>query len=104
MEVLEQTSISVMGDNIPGEFSLAPNYPNPFNAATAIGYDLSQPAHVELNVYNILGQKIATLVNEFHRPGRYRVSWDAAEFASGFYFYRIEAGDNIQTRKMLLLK
>ncbi|UCE65078.1 MAG: T9SS type A sorting domain-containing protein [Candidatus Zixiibacteriota bacterium] len=104
MEVVEQTVISGNAGNLPAGFSLSQNYPNPFNAATIIGYDLSLPAHVELGIYNILGRKMITLINEFQQAGKHHVTWNAEEMASGFYFYKIQAGDYSETKRMLLLK
>ena len=89
----------------PSEFMLYQNYPNPFNPETAIGYRLSAISQVNLNIYNIVGQKVTTLVSERQPAGRYEVTWDASGFASGVYLYRL-ATDNgfVQTRKLVLLK
>ena len=94
----------------PEVFSLANNYPNPFNPATTIKYALPQAADVELTVYNVVGQPIRTLVAEHQNAGRYVVEWDATNdnghrLASGMYFYRLEAGGEfLEIKKMLLLK
>lgn len=104
MEVLEQTAIADNSGNVPLAFALEQNYPNPFNASTMISFDLSQPAFVELSIYNILGRKVVSLVNEYRQPGNYQVVWNAEKMATGFYFYRIAAGEYSETRKMLLLK
>ena len=94
----------------PLVFSLANNYPNPFNPATTIKYALPQAADVELTVYNVLGQPVRTLVAEHQNAGRYVVEWDATNdsghsLSSGMYFYRLEAGGEfLETKKMLLLK
>ncbi|MXW79027.1 MAG: T9SS type A sorting domain-containing protein, partial [Gemmatimonadetes bacterium] len=94
----------------PEVFSLANNYPNPFNPATTIKYALPQAADVQLSVYNVLGQPVRTLVAEHQNAGRYVVEWDATNdsghsLSSGMYFYRLEAGgDFLETKKMLLLK
>ncbi|MCE2448925.1 MAG: T9SS type A sorting domain-containing protein, partial [Candidatus Latescibacteria bacterium] len=91
-------------------FSLANNYPNPFNPATTIKYALPQAADVELTVYNVLGQPVRTLVAEHQSAGRYVVEWDATNasghsLSSGMYFYRLQAGGEfLETKKMLLLK
>jgi len=90
--------------NLPKTFSLSQNYPNPFNPVTAIGYQLSALSQVELNIYNILGQKVATLVSKKQSAGRYQVEWDASDFASGIYYYRIVAGDFQDVKKMIMLK
>ena len=88
----------------PDKFSLEQNFPNPFNPATTINYQLPKSGYVTLKVYNILGREVATLVNEQKTQGRYSVNFNASRLASGVYFYRIKAGDFIQTEKMILLR
>ncbi|MCI0515194.1 T9SS type A sorting domain-containing protein [candidate division KSB1 bacterium] len=93
----------------PAHFGLEQNYPNPFNPATQITYSLAQRTHVRLEIYNLLGQKIKTLVTEIQHPGQYTVTWDGFDafrrFAgSGVYFYRLEAGTFTATRKLILLR
>jgi hypothetical protein len=78
--------------------------PNPLNPSTTITFDLPKATHVTLNVYNTLGQCVATLVNEQRQPGRYDVQFDGSKLTSGVYYYRIVADGYIQTKKMLLLK
>ncbi len=90
--------------SLPDRFELGDNYPNPFNPTTNISYSVSRPVHVRLQVYNILGQLVATLVNRKQNAGKYQVSFDASRFSSGVYIYRLQAGDFIQTKKMTLLK
>jgi hypothetical protein len=97
------------GETLPKTYAVSPNFPNPFNPATTIFYDIPQASEVTLVVYNILGQKVRTLVNSRKDPGRYSVVWDAANdagvpAASGIYIYRFQAGDFLQVRKMILLK
>jgi len=89
---------------IPYTFSLSQNYPNPFNPSTVINYSLQNASNVTLSVYNILGQKIATLVNGYKPAGSYTAQFDATKYASGVYIYRIEAGNFIAFKKMMLLK
>ncbi|MEW5993404.1 MAG: T9SS type A sorting domain-containing protein [Candidatus Zixiibacteriota bacterium] len=89
---------------LPTVYALDQNYPNPFNPTTEIAFDLPAPSHVELTVYNILGQKVETLVDEQREAGRHVVTWDASGYSSGVYFYRISAMDFSATKKMLLLK
>ncbi len=89
---------------LPAKFKLSQNYPNPFNAATTIEYDLPEAGRVTIDIYNILGHTIVTLVNEKNQAGQHRVVWNASDRSSGVYFYRIEAGDYTETRKMILLK
>jgi hypothetical protein len=87
------------------DFMLYQNYPNPFNAVTTIRYTIATPGKVELNIYNLLGQKVATLVNESKPSGNYTLTWDASGFSSGIYYCVLRAGGNVvQTRKMVLLK
>ncbi|HVN49047.1 MAG TPA: T9SS type A sorting domain-containing protein [Bacteroidota bacterium] len=90
---------------VPSTFSLAQNYPNPFNPTTRIDFTLGKAAYVKLDIYNILGQKVATLINnEYQQGGQQSVIFDASKLSSGMYFYKLEAGSFMQTRKMLLLK
>jgi hypothetical protein len=105
------TAVGDAGDpgNQPGEFSLEPNYPNPFNAETVIGYGLPHEAHVELAVYNILGQRARTLVNRIQSAGSHQIRWDGTDdsgrpLASGLYFYRMRVGESIRTRKTVLMR
>ena len=89
---------------LPTEYSLSNAYPNPFNPTTTIEYSLPISGNVSLIVYNLLGQKVAKLLSEPQQPGYHSVTWDASSMASGIYFYRLQAGDFVQTRKMVLLK
>jgi hypothetical protein len=88
----------------PANFALFQNYPNPFNPSTTIKYDLPKDSRVTLKLFNILGQEVATLVNGEENAGYKSIEWNASGFASGVYFYRIQAGDYTATRKLLLLK
>ena len=90
--------------NIPNNYSLAQNYPNPFNPTTTIKYSLQFSGRMTLKVYDILGKEVATLVNEEKPAGSYSVVFDAGKLASGIYFFRIQAGNFVATRKMILLK
>jgi hypothetical protein len=92
------------GKNLPKEFSLSQNYPNPFNPSTQIEYALTKSAHVSLMLYNMLGERVATLVNENEEAGYKSVRFDGSNFASGTYFCRIEAGTFTSVRKILLMK
>jgi hypothetical protein len=89
---------------IPGRQYLAANYPNPFNSMTIIRYSLPEPAEVKIEIYDILGRKVETLVQGEQPAGYLQVIWDASDRSSGLYFYRIQAGDYSETRKMVLLK
>jgi len=88
----------------PGEFSLDQNYPNPFNPSTTIRYGLANRSHVTLRVFNILGQQVAQLVHGGVESGYHRVQFDGNGLSSGVYFYRLQAGEFVQTRKLLLCK
>ncbi len=89
---------------LPMVFSLSQNYPNPFNPITTIKYALPRDCWVRLEVYNILGQKVASLVDGEQRAGYKTVRWDAGALSSGIYFYQLQAGEFVQTRKMVLLR
>ena len=89
---------------IPREFSLNQNFPNPFNPSTVISFQLLVSSFVTLNVYNVFGQEVATLVNEVKQPGSYQVTWGAAGLASGVYFYRLRSGSFIETKKLVLVR
>ena len=88
----------------PKEFKLEQNYPNPFNPSTVISYQLPVVSNITLKVYDILGSEVITLVNEQQEPGYYEVQFNAANIASGMYVYRLQAGDFISVKKMLLIK
>ncbi len=89
---------------IPDIFAIFTNYPNPFNATTSIEYNLPNSADVIIEIFDILGQKVETLIQGEQPAGYYHVVWDAKYRSSGVYFYRIQAGEYSQARKMLLLK
>jgi hypothetical protein len=90
--------------NLPASYSLSQNYPNPFNPTTNINFTLIKPSDVTLEVYNILGQKVATLVKGYLHEGSYTYQFDAKDLASGVYVFRIKAGDLNAVRKMTLIK
>jgi hypothetical protein len=89
---------------VPNEFTLYQNYPNPFNPNTIISYGIPSNSHVSLTVYDILGRQVAVLVNEVQVPGTYKVNFNASNYASGVYFYRIVAGSHTAVQKMMLIK
>ncbi len=90
--------------DVPKEFELLQNYPNPFNPVTKIQYNLPGNSRVVITIYDILGRKVKELVNEKKDAGTYYVLFDGSNFASGVYFYKIEAGSFIETKKMVLIK
>lgn len=90
--------------DIPREFALAQNYPNPFNPATTIQFALPSPARVKIAVFNVLGAKVADLVDADYEAGYHNVTFDAQNHSSGIYFYQIAAGKFSAVKKMMLLK
>ncbi len=97
--------IEEVNGSLPQKFCLEQNYPNPFNPSTVISYQLSVNSNIELTVYNTLGQKVATLVNQWQQAGTYSVSFDAANLSSGVYFYRLKTSEGfVAGRKMILLR
>lgn len=89
---------------LPDKFVLYQNYPNPFNPNTVISWQLVTGSKVRLEIYNILGEKIKTLIDEYYSPGKYNISFNAEELPSGIYFYRLITEDFIQTKKMMLVR
>ncbi len=104
------TFVDPTSSNIPDRFLLHQNYPNPFNPVTKIKFDIplnkggDQGLSVKLIIYDVLGKEVATLLNEQLQPGSYSVDWDASNYPSGVYFYKLEVGDFVQTKKMVLIK
>lgn len=99
------SAVSIEGhEEIPAAFSLSQNYPNPFNPGTVISYQLSGNSSVELNVFDALGRKVATLVNKKQSAGNYSVNFDGRNLSSGMYWYRLEAGNRAEIKKMTLIK
>jgi cytochrome c peroxidase len=89
---------------VPEEFSLDQNYPNPFNPTTSISYAIPEASSATLMVFDIQGRSVATLAQGWHEAGSYRVTFDGSQFASGVYFYQLQAGKYVQTQKMILIK
>jgi CubicO group peptidase (beta-lactamase class C family) len=100
---ITETSVAAKKDIIL-EFDLYQNYPNPFNPKTVIKYQLPIVSDVELSIYSITGQKVATLVSELQLAGNYKYDWDAGALASGVYYYRLATDDFVQIKKLILLK
>jgi hypothetical protein len=97
------------GDFLPDRSFLNQNYPNPFNLETTISYNLSRQGYAKIEVFNLLGQRVRTLVDKDMPAGSYTISWDGTStdgqiVATGIYLYRFKAGDHVETRKMLLMK
>jgi len=91
-------------ENAPSSYALGDNYPNPFNAQTNIIMDIPKAGEARLEVYNLLGQKVATLIDGNIEAGHHTISWDANEYSSGIYFYKLTVGEQVFTKRMTLLK
>ena len=101
----EQNIVAVENEEfIPEKYSLLQNHPNPFNPVTNISYSIPRSGEVSLKIYNLLGEEVASLVDGHQPTGEYQTEWDASNISSGIYFYRLQAGDFVKTRKMVLLK
>jgi hypothetical protein len=90
--------------SVPTKFALHQNYPNPFNPVTVIRYELPNSATVKLQVFDVLGRVVATVVNERKEAGIYEAVFNASGLSSGTYFYRLQAGTFVETKKMMLVK
>jgi hypothetical protein len=97
------TSVTTL-PGVAGEFKLTQNYPNPFNPSTKIDFSIPSAGQTQLKVYNVLGQEVATLVNENMTVGNHSVTFDASKLASGVYLYKLVSGSFVSTKKMVLLK
>ncbi|UCC79118.1 MAG: DUF2817 domain-containing protein [Candidatus Zixiibacteriota bacterium] len=100
----DQTNIGELTGTLPRSYKLSQNYPNPFNAQTSIQFSLSEPSDVTIRVYDLLGRQVRTLIDESVQAGEHRIAFDASDLSSGVYFYRLQAGDRVDTRRMILLK
>ncbi|MBK8982047.1 MAG: T9SS type A sorting domain-containing protein [Ignavibacteria bacterium] len=100
----EPVGIQPMNTNVPASFNLYQNFPNPFNPATSIKFDIAKKGKVSLVVFDILGRELSTLINESLNPGTYQVSFDGSGLSSGIYFCRLQSGDYSTTTKMNLIK
>jgi hypothetical protein len=101
------TSVTLTGDGVPTTFGLDPNYPNPFNGETRLGFRVPESTageRVTLRVFDMLGRTVATILDEPLAPGSYAVPFDASPLASGVYFCRLTAGDNAAMRRIMLMK
>jgi len=103
------TSVGDAGNDVPKKFEVSQNFPNPFNPSTTIRYELPKETHVIINIYNLLGQKVKTLVNSEEKAGTYNTVWNGRdnygnEAASGIYIYRVAVGSHIISKKMILMK
>jgi hypothetical protein len=103
-EPMNVSLANLAGPNVPVSFALKQNYPNPFNPSTEISFDLPKASQVEVTIFNVLGQQVESLVNDQLDAGSHIVTWDASQYSSGVYFYRIQTDENVDTKKMMLLK
>ena len=106
---VDEAYASLHGIDLPTEFALHNNYPNPFNPVTNILYDIPEVSEVNLEIYNVMGQRVRTLVQGTQEPGRYKIIWNATNdfgqaLSSGMYIYRIQAGDFVSVKKLVLMK
>jgi hypothetical protein len=97
-------SLAVEGPSVPGGYLLSQNYPNPFNPNTVIRFQVPGASEVSLRVYDVLGREVAVLLNEEKKPGVYSVMWNATKIPSGMYLYRLQAGEYVATKKLILLR
>ena len=107
LQIVEKFNVSNVEDNtphLPEKFSLSQNYPNPFNPITHIKFSLTETNLTTLTIYDVIGRKVKTLVNERLAPGAYEVVFDASTLASGTYFYILNSGSHTMKKKMILLK
>ena len=98
------TDVELLGNEIPKEYNLAQNFPNPFNPTTVIKFSLPKPGYVSLMIFNNLGQQVQTIIDQQMVAGRYRVHWNAPNAASGVYFYQLRAGEFVETKKLILIR
>lgn len=98
------TNVQQIGSNVPDKYNLHQNYPNPFNPSTNIKYDLIKSGNIKINVYDISGKEVASLVNQFQNAGTYEVTFNAENLSSGVYFYKLETSDFKDVKRMVILK
>ena len=104
LEVIQQISVNPISGKVINEYRLFQNYPNPFNPVTKIRFDIKAESFTKLTVYDVTGREIKNLVNENLKAGEYEISWDANNYSSGLYFFRLETPGYIDTKKMILIK
>ncbi len=98
------TGVKEENNNLPSNFSLEQNYPNPFNPTTVINFSIPKNYMVSIRVYDILGNEVANLMNEEKTAGSYSINFNASKLSSGVYFYRMQAGSFVKTKKLILMK
>jgi hypothetical protein len=100
----EIIGIKNISTEVPSSFSLKQNYPNPFNPVTKVQFGIMKTENIRITVFDVSGKELEEIVNERMQPGTYEVEWSGEKFASGIYFYRMQAGDYVETRKMILIR
>ncbi|MCH8032793.1 MAG: T9SS type A sorting domain-containing protein [Bacteroidetes bacterium] len=100
----KQAGEPVSLERVPYEYKVFQNYPNPFNPTTTIHYELPLEGFVTLKVFDVLGKEVKTLIEGYRTEGRYEVEFDATNLPSGIYFYRLQSGSFVETKKMVLMK
>lgn len=103
-EGFEDLSVDEFGENISQQFKLRQNYPNPFNNNTSICYSLPKSCNIKLQIYNIKGQLVETLINEYKPAGYHTVEWDANDMSSGIYFYKLSTHEKTFIKKMIFMR
>jgi Secretion system C-terminal sorting domain len=98
------TAVSNISNTLPKQYSLSQNFPNPFNPTTQIRFSIPEASNVKLTIYDAIGREVGVLVNNYLAAGTYNYTWNARSFASGIYFYRIEAKNFVMVKKMILIK
>jgi hypothetical protein len=106
MQVLISPSTAIIEeeDLIPTKYALKQNYPNPFNPTTTIVFSIPKTEFVTLKIYNLLGQEVTTLVSDKLTPDNYKYVWNAANYSSGIYFYKLETDQYVKIKKLIFLK
>jgi hypothetical protein len=105
LQILRFTPTGIEDDGVvPNTFSISQNYPNPFNAQTTIQYSLPKQSLVSIDIFDILGRKVEMLAEGIKPAGEHQAIWDASGRSSGIYFFRIRAGDMVETKRMVLIK
>ncbi|NWG27494.1 MAG: T9SS type A sorting domain-containing protein [Ignavibacteriaceae bacterium] len=103
-DICSSTGIDEGRNELPGEFQLYQNFPNPFNSSTKISWQTPVSSHQTLKIYDMLGNEVATLVNENRHAGRYEINFRSSDLVSGIYFYHLTAGAFVEAKKMILMK
>ena len=103
-EITTLTNIQLTGSGIPDKFALKQNYPNPFNPSTKIRFDIPARENTKLDIFNSAGQQVSSLINKELQPGSYEYTFDGSQLTSGVYFYRLQTGNFVETKRMILVK